>query len=289
MPFASINGIDIYYETHGKDDKGTVVLLHHGFGCVRMWEDVYPGLVDEGYRVIMYDRRGYGRSGKGTDFMEFYVSDTFRQEGVEEMAVLMGILGVRRFHVVGQCEGGVVGVDYAVRFPEQVQTLVIASTQCFSTIPMSEKNPRFFPKKFLDLEPELKTKLLEWHGKEAGYFFDQFRRFGGSYGTGVFDLRPELSSAKSPSLVLYPDRSALFDVEQGVAMYRNLQNGELAVLPGCGHNTYEYRPEDYVRSVLEFFCRHDPSREEDAVQMVEVSCLAVRKRRSPVQTDGESG
>jgi len=46
MPFTNINEIDIYYETHGDGD--TIVLLHHGFGCTKMWHDIYPPLVDKG-------------------------------------------------------------------------------------------------------------------------------------------------------------------------------------------------------------------------------------------------
>jgi len=278
MPFENINGIKVYYESHGKGaEKGTILLLHHGFGCVKTWEEIYPRLVDEGYRVIMYDRRGYGQSKKGPGFMEFYVSDRFRPESVEEMAVLMNFFGIDRFHVLGQCEGGVVGVDYAAKFPDQIRTLVIASTQCFSEIPMTEKNTRAFPKTFRDLEPELKAKLIEWHGEDAETFYDQFRQFGGAYGTDVFDLRPALSSVGCPSLVLFPDRSFIFDVEQGVAMYRQLSKGELAVLPGCGHNTYQYRPEDYVRIVLDFIHRHDEEGEEMTAEMIGTSCLAVKK------------
>ena len=278
MPFESVKGIKIYYESHGKGGgKGTILLLHHGFGCVKTWEEIYPGLVDEGYRVIMYDRRGYGQSEKGPGFMDFYVSDGFRSEGVEEMAALMNFFGIDRFHVIGQCEGGVVGADYAVRFPHQIQTLVIASTQFFSKIPMTEVNSKAFPKTFRDLEPELKTKLIEWHGEDAGPFYDQFRQFGGSYGTNVFDLRPALSAVGCPALVLYPDRSSIFDVEQGVAMYRHLPKGELAVLPGCGHNTYQYRPEDYVRIVLDFIRRHEEEGGKKTAEMIGMSCLAVKK------------
>jgi len=278
MPFESVNGIKIYYESHGNgDEKGTILLLHHGFGCVKTWEEIYPGLVDEGYRVIMYDRRGYGRSEKGPGFMDFYVSDRFRPESVEEMAALMNFFGIDRFHVIGQCEGGVVGVDYAAKFPDQIESMVIASTQCFSTIAMTEVDAQAFPKTFRELEPELKTKLIEWHGKDAEPFFDQFRQFGGSYGTNIFDLRPALSSVRCPALVLYPDRSFIFDVEQGVAMYRQLSRGELAVLPGCGHNTYQYRPEDYVRIVLDFLHRHAEEGGEMTVEMIGISCLAVKK------------
>ncbi len=278
MPFESINGIKIYYEDYGKgSEKGTILLLHHGFGCVKTWEEIYPRLVDEGYRVIMYDRRGYGQSEKGPGFIDFYVSDRFRPESVEEMAALMDFFGIDRFHVIGQCEGGVVGVDYAAKFPDQIESMVIASTQYFSKIPMTEIDAQAFPKTFQELEPELKAKLIEWHGEDAGPFYDQFRQFGGSYGTDIFDLRPALSSVRCPSLVLYPDRSFIFDVEQGVDMYRQLSKGELAVLPGCGHNTYQYRPEDYVRIVLDFLHRHDQEGGEMTVEMVGMSCLAVKK------------
>jgi len=278
MPFESVNGIKIYYESHGNgDEKGTILLLHHGFGCVKTWEEIYPGLVDEGYRVIMYDRRGYGRSEKGPGFMDFYVSDRFRPESVEEMAALMNFFGIDRFHVIGQCEGGVVGVDYAAKFPDQIESMVIASTQCFSTIAMTEVDAQAFPKTFRELEPELKTKLIEWHGKDAEPFFDQFRQFGGSYGTNIFDLRPALSSVRCPALVLYPDRSFIFDVEQGVAMYRQLSRGELAVLPGCGHNTYQYRPEDYVRIVLDFVHRQEEKDGGVTAEIVGMSCLSVKK------------
>ena len=121
---------------------------------------------------------------------------------------------------------------------------------------MPEWNREKFPKPFSGLDARLQKKLGEWHGRErAGRFFDMFRDKGGSYGTDVFDLRPILPVVRCPVLVLYPDRSALFDVEQGVALYRHLPNGELAVLPRCGHNTYENQPEEYVRNVLMFFER----------------------------------
>lgn len=256
MPFEEVNGIKIYYETHGDGD--TIMLLHHGFGCTKIWKDIYPNLVEKGYRVVMYDRRGYGRSERGADFGEFYVSDGFCPESVRELATLREILNLDRFHIIGQCEGGVIGVKYAVAYPHQVKTLAVSSTQCYSTISMPELNSLKFPRPFRDLEPDLREKLIDWHGSEyAEAFFNQFRRHGGAYGSGFFDLRDLLPSVTCPALVLYPDRSFIFDVEQGVAFYRGLPRGELAVLPSCGHNTYEHQPEEYVRCVLNFLRRHD--------------------------------
>ena len=255
MPYQPINNRKIYYEDHGSGQP--IVLLHHGFGCTQMWKDIYPGLVSAGHRVIMYDRRGYGRSEKGSDFEAFYVSDRFRPESVKELKQLLDTLGLDKVHLVGQCEGGVVAVDFAAKFPQRVLSLVTSSTQCFSQIPMTEFNSIKFTKTFQELEPDLRDKLIQWHGQEyAEQFFNQFIRYGGAYGRDVFDLRPVLLKVICPALVLYPDRSFLFDVEQGVAFYKHLSNGELAVLPRCGHNTYEQQPGEYVRHLINFLKRN---------------------------------
>ena len=256
MPFEQINGMKIYYEIHGSGD--TIVLLHHGFGCTKIWKDIYPHLVEKGYRVIMYDRRGYGQSERGADFKEFYISDTFRSESVKELAMLKEFLDIDSFHIIGQCEGGVVGIDYAVMYPHHVATIVASSTQCYSKMTMRELNSLKFPNPFQDLELEIKKKLVYWHGEEhAEVFFNQFRKYGGAYGTDFFDLRDLLPSVTCPALVLYPDRSSIFDVEQAVAFYRCLPNGELAILPNCGHNTYEHQPKEYISCVLNFLKRHN--------------------------------
>jgi pimeloyl-ACP methyl ester carboxylesterase len=256
MPFERINGMKIYYEIHGSGD--TIILLHHGFGCTKIWKDIYPHLVKKGYKVVMYDRRGYGQSERGADFKEFYISDTFRSESVKELAMLKELLDVDSFHIIGQCEGGVVGIDYAAMYPHHITTIVVSSTQCYSKMTMRELNSLKFPNPFQDLELEIKKKLIDWHGEEhAESFFNQFRKYGGAYGTDFFDLRDVLPSVTCPALVLYPDRSFIFDVEQAVAFYRCLPNGELAILPNCGHNTYEHQPKEYVSCVLNFLKRHN--------------------------------
>jgi pimeloyl-ACP methyl ester carboxylesterase len=273
MPFVTLNGLQTYYEVHGEGE--TVVLLHHGFGCTQMWKEIYPALVGRGFRVVMYDRRGYGRSARGEGFFKFYVSDTFRPEGVRELERLREALDLDAFNLVGQCEGGVVAVDYAVEFPERVKSLVTSSTQCFSPKPLRAFNREKFPKSFQELDAALRMKLLEWHGQDhAEPFYEQFRREGGSYGTGTFDLRPVLPGVQCPALVLYPDRSVLFDVEQGVHFYRHLRQGELAVLARCGHNTYEQRPREYVRAILDFLARVQSGRNDLAALMS--SCVAPR-------------
>ncbi len=254
MAIMTINGFECYYEIHGEGDP--VILLHHGFGCVKMWKDIVPGLIKNGYQAILYDRRGFGQSDK-RDFSAFYVSDRYRDESVEELRSLADALDLEAFHLVGQCEGGVIGADFAAAFPKRVKTLVTSSTQCYSETTMEVFNATKFPRSFGALDAGTRNKLIKWHGKAyAEDFYLRFSCYGGAYGRDVFDLRSQLDRVTCPSLVLYPDRSFLFRVEQGVAFYRHLQKGELAVLPKCGHNTYEQQPAAYIHHLLEFFGRH---------------------------------
>jgi pimeloyl-ACP methyl ester carboxylesterase len=125
---------------------------------------------------------------------------------------------------------------------------------------------------FDGLEPKLRLKMMEWHGDNAAARYEQFAKYGGAYGVNFFDLRPALRLVTCPALVLYPDRSTIFDVEQSIAFYRALPRGELAVFPKCGHNTYEQRPEDYRKTLLDFLKRHRPDAETK--ERPAMSCLA---------------
>jgi len=254
MPFAEINGRNLYYEIHGHG--APLLMLHHGFGCTKMWDKIWPRLVESAYKPICYDRRGFGQSEEGSDFLDFYVSDQYVTESVIELESFRQWLGVDSFYIVGQCEGGVIAADYAAKFSHRVKNMVISSTLCYSVCRVHEFNLSKFTKTFDELAPELRQKLTSWHGERAGPLYNQFCQFGGAYGKDLFDLRPTLQQVNCPTLVLYPDRSSLFEIEQGVALYRNLPQGELAVLPNCGHNTYDEQPEEYVSHIVKFFGRH---------------------------------
>ncbi len=278
MPFTEIRGRKIYYEMHGDGD--TVLLLHHGFASAKMWKEIYPSIVAAGYRVVVYDRRGYGQSDPGPDFEEFWVSDTFVDENVKDLAELIKALNLDPFSIVGQCEGGVVGMEYAGRFPLHVKALAVASTLCFSQTTLIEFNKLKFPKSFQELEPDIRDKMIRWHGSDhAEPLYEMARTRGGAYGSGFFDFRPRLPFVTCPTLILYPDRSALFEVEQAVAFYRLLQNAELAVIPRCGHNTYDQKPEEYIGHVLNFLNRtsHETGKEEVDYSM---TCIAPAPPRS---------
>jgi non-heme chloroperoxidase len=89
--------IDLYYEDHG---AGRPVVLIHGYPLSgASWEKQVPALLDARYRVITYDRRGFGKSSQPTTGYHY---DTF----AEDLHKLITHLELREFALVGFSMGG---------------------------------------------------------------------------------------------------------------------------------------------------------------------------------------
>src|SRR3989441_9024306 len=89
--------IDLYYEDHG---TGRPVVLIHGYPLNgASWEKQVPVLLRAGYRVITYDRRGFGKSSRPT---EGYNYDTF----AADLDKLITQLKLQDFALVGFSMGG---------------------------------------------------------------------------------------------------------------------------------------------------------------------------------------
>jgi len=102
MPYVTVGkensgNIDLYYEDHG---SGKPVVLIHGYPLSgASWEKQVPVLLDAGYRVITYDRRGFGKSSQPTTGYNY---DTF----AEDLHKLVTHLKLRDFTLVGFSMGG---------------------------------------------------------------------------------------------------------------------------------------------------------------------------------------
>src|SRR5438034_10387478 len=97
MPYVKVGkensgNVELYYEDHG---SGRPVVLIHGYPLSgASWEKQIPVLLDAGFRVITYDRRGFGQSGKPTSGYNY---DTF----ADDLHKLVSHLGLREFSTVG--------------------------------------------------------------------------------------------------------------------------------------------------------------------------------------------
>ena len=117
--YANLPGVRIWYKDTGGDGV-PVVLMHAATGSSQVWEHQIPAFTAAGYRVIAYDRLGWGRS---------VVDSTGPKPGsaANDLQALMDYLHIDRFHLVATAAGGSVSLDYAVSFPQHLRSLVIAN------------------------------------------------------------------------------------------------------------------------------------------------------------------
>jgi non-heme chloroperoxidase len=124
MPYVTVGkensgNIELYYEEHG---SGRPIVLIHGYPLSgASWEKQVPVLLDAGYKVITYDRRGFGKSSQPT---EGYNYDNF----AEDLRKLIAQLKLHDFTLVGFSMGGGEVARYLGKYGSQgVSKAVIIS------------------------------------------------------------------------------------------------------------------------------------------------------------------
>lgn len=124
MPYVTVatqdnEPVELYYEIQG---SGKPVVLIHGWPLSgQAWEAQVPALVDAGYQVIAYDRRGFGRSSKP---WEAYDYDTL----AADLKALMDTLNLEDATIIGFSMGGGEVARYLGKYGSQrVSKAVLAS------------------------------------------------------------------------------------------------------------------------------------------------------------------
>jgi pimeloyl-ACP methyl ester carboxylesterase len=115
--YAEVNGINLYFETHGAGP--VMILVHGGLGSGEMFGPVLP-LLAERHQVVAVDLQGHGRT-----------ADIDRPIDVrlmaDDIAALIDYLGLHRPDLVGYSLGGGVALHTAAKYPSKVSRLVAAS------------------------------------------------------------------------------------------------------------------------------------------------------------------
>jgi pimeloyl-ACP methyl ester carboxylesterase len=118
MPTIATNGINLYYELHG---RGPLVVLIPGLGYDGwMYSRMIPGLAEQ-FQVISIDNRGSGLSDKpaGPYTAQMLAADVIG---------LLDESGAAKAHIVGHSMGGFIAQALAIDYPERVDRLVLSAT-----------------------------------------------------------------------------------------------------------------------------------------------------------------
>ena len=241
--YADVNGLHLYYETHGTGRP--LILIHGGLGSGEMFGPTIPALVAAGYQVIAPDLQGHGRT-----------ADIDRPIDVrlmaDDIAALTRHLGLEQIDVVGYSLGGGVALFLASKHPELVRKVVIVSANARRDAMPAEILAQQGQMNAAAAEFMKDTPMWELYQRVAPRPED-FGRLLDKIGASMaqdFDFSDVVAGLQAPTLIVAADADMAppsHDVEMFKLLDGGLRDGgwmgegrpkgghALAILPGLTH------------------------------------------------------
>lgn len=278
MPYITVGqqnstAIDLYYEDHG---SGQTVVLIHGFPLDgHSWERQTSALLDAGYRVITYDRRGFGRSSQPTTGYDY---DTF----AADLNTVMETLDVRDAVLVGFSMGtgevaryiSTYGSDRVakVAFLASLEPCLlkmadnpdgVAPQDFFDGVVAAVKADRFsyytaFFQDFYNLDENLGTRISEeavrnsWNVAASGGAFAA----AAAPSTWYTDFRADIPAIDVPALILHGTADRILPAD-GTArrFHKALPSADYVEIEGAPHGLLWTHAEEVNAALLTFLTK----------------------------------
>ena len=261
--------VELYYEDHG---TGKPVVLIHGWPLsARSWEAQVPALVTAGYRVISYDRRGFGKSSQPWTGYDY---DTFAAD-LDALLTKLDLTGVT---LVGFSMGGGEVARYLSRYGSKriAKAVFAAAVPPFlyksadnpegglddATIGQFEAGVKGDRLAFLE---DFSKKFFSAGGKlmvseSQRVYARNIAAFASPKGTldciGAFgrtDFRDDLTKIKIPTLVLHGDSDAIVPFEvSGARTHKAIAGSRLSLIKGGPHGFNASHATEFNKSLLDF-------------------------------------
>ncbi|MBV9928614.1 MAG: alpha/beta hydrolase [Acidobacteria bacterium] len=266
--------VKLYYEDQG---TGRPVVLIHGWPLSgRSWEKQVPALVDGGFRVITYDRRGFGRSSQPWGGYDY---DTF----AADLRALIEHLDLRDAALVGFSMGGGEVVRYLSTYGTERVSRAVLAAAVPPYLYKSEDNPEGglddttikqfedgvkgdrlafledFTKQFFS-PSGLKGLVTDLVSEPFRIYNRDIAAFASPKGTldciGAFartDFRGDVAKVTVPTLIIHGDSDATVPFEvSGKRSHELIAGSRLALIKGGPHGLNATHAEEFNRALLDF-------------------------------------
>lgn len=232
------DGARIWYATYGAGSP--VILLHGGLGHGGNWGYQVPDLLGSGYRAVLIDSRGHGRSTR--DLRPF----TYELMASDVLAV-MDALQLEKSAVVGWSDGACTGLILARQVPARVAGVFFfacnmdpSGTKPFEPTPTIQRCFARHTKDYAELSATP----------------DQFEAFAEAVGrmqrTEPNYSARDLADIEVPVAIVQSEYDEFIKLEHAEHLARNIPGAELILLPGVNHFALLQRPAQF-NSVLRAF------------------------------------
>jgi pimeloyl-ACP methyl ester carboxylesterase len=247
------NGVSIAYTVAGEENATPVLMVMGLMASHRLWgEYLVNGLVDAGYKVILFDNRDTGdsenldRLGKPNIYWKFalsymgigfsapYTLEDMADDGIR----VLDELNIDNAHIVGASMGGMIAQTMASSYPERTKSLVsIMSTSGAKHLPeMSQQNQsNFSGVRDLDLD---QVHAYGFYPEAMGRQMTAILQAG--------DRSDQIKTIAVPTLIQHGIDDTLLPVEHGKHTAELIPGSEIIIYDGMGHNL----PDEVVPTVL---------------------------------------
>lgn len=265
--------VKIHFEDTGGDGR-PVVLIHGWPLSGEAWSKQVPALREAGYRIITYDRRGFGRSDKPDSGFDY---DTL----TSDLSGLIADLDLSDITLVGfSMGGGEVARYFSSQGGSRLRSVVFAS----AVPPYLEKTPdnpegpltrakademkagleadrdaffKQFTTDFFSADGVLKVSEHEqMQAIDLCKQSDQKAALGCMKAFGTTDFRNDLTKVNVPTLIIHGDADAIVPFEgSGARTHRSIPGSELVLLPGAPHGLNVSHANDFNAALIRFLGR----------------------------------
>jgi pimeloyl-ACP methyl ester carboxylesterase len=236
---AKINGVDIYYKVYGEGQP--VILLHGGLANSNYWVDVIPALTEAGYQVIVMDSRGHGRSTFNSTPISYDVM-------ANDVLGLMDHLGIEKADIVGWSDGGIIGLDLAIKHPDRLNKVVAYGANFDPTGVRLDLGQNAYFNAFIaqakkDYQ-QLSPDRARWNA-----FLTNIEHM---WATEPNFTEEQLKSIRTPMLILDGAKEEAIDLNQTKLMALLIPGAKLVIMPDTGHFAIFEHPDEFSRIVKDF-------------------------------------
>jgi pimeloyl-ACP methyl ester carboxylesterase len=236
--YAPVNGIKLWYAVFGQGQP--VVFLHGGLANSQYWGMQVPAVARQ-YQVIVLDSRGHGRSTRdnrpyGYDLM------------ADDVVGLLDFLKIQQAAVVGWSDGGILGLDLAIRHPGRISNVFAfaANTDPSGVVDGVEKNPTFA--RFIERAGREYQALSATPGEYTA-FVDAISRM---WATQPNWSAQQLAAIRTPVLVTDGDHDEAIKRSHTEYIAATILGAGLLILPETSHFSFLQDPDQFTWHVLHF-------------------------------------
>lgn len=235
----------LYIETHGPDDGHPIILLHHGLGSTRSWRKQVPALAKAGYRVIVYDRWGYGKS-EARPHLEV---PSFRDD-LADLEALLKAYSLQSATLIGHSDGGTIALYWAAQHPDRLKALVTIAAHIYVEPNMESGVQKI--REAIERDEEFREKLQHAHGDK---FETVFRNWFDGWHTPKaldWDMRLLLPNITCPTLVIQGENDEHATVQHAHDIAEAIPQAELWIAKDAAHMLPQEIPDSLNSKLLEF-------------------------------------